>query len=519
MRRLFSLVFVVTASTSALAQTVTTDPVGFTTTTLLGSSDTYVSSPFTRVPEFVGALASTTANTITVSGSPWVASPAQFVYAGAQRNHYYVLIGPGAGAKEGHTYPITGNTSNTLTVATTALDDASGIPAGTQITIIPNWTPATIFPASDVGVSFTATTSIATYKTLIRVPNYSAPGINLPYGAEYYFMSGAWQRISPAAVGDDDALLPDGYFVVRNQNGAPTLPLTNLGSVLLKKIAAPLLTAASPGQDNPLGIVRPLDVSLDATGLSAAFTATDQLLLFNNAVAAFDKAPSATYFYNTRWRLTGDASSSDRGSDIIPMGAGFVVRKINGASNFWTNAFPVTANSAVSRKSHNGTVYDVNLPVGTAAGVLPGIECRAAGFTPAGAGVDHQIVLTFPVAVTFTGISVTSGTASIVGTPAGGTTVTVNLTGVTNAQYVTVTLASVNDGTNTNDVAVRMGVLAGDTTADGNVNSGDIAQTKSQSGQLLTASNFREDVTVDANLNSGDIGFVKSKSGTALPPP
>jgi len=42
------------AATFASAQVkLTTDPVGFTATTLLGSSDTFVSIPFTRPPEFV----------------------------------------------------------------------------------------------------------------------------------------------------------------------------------------------------------------------------------------------------------------------------------------------------------------------------------------------------------------------------------------------------------------------------------------------------------------------------------
>jgi hypothetical protein len=63
-----------------------------------------------------------------------------------------------------------------------------------------------------------------------------------------------------------------------------------------------------------------------------------------------------------------------------------------------------------------------------------------------------------------------------------------------------------------------MSILAGDTTADGTVNSADIAQTKSQSGQSITNSNFREDLTVDGNINSSDIGFVKSKSGTGVGP-
>ncbi len=62
-----------------------------------------------------------------------------------------------------------------------------------------------------------------------------------------------------------------------------------------------------------------------------------------------------------------------------------------------------------------------------------------------------------------------------------------------------------------------MDVLLGDTTADGAVNSADIGQTKSKSGQLVGAGNFRNDVTVDGSLNSADIGQVKKQSGTGLP--
>ena len=63
----------------------------------------------------------------------------------------------------------------------------------------------------------------------------------------------------------------------------------------------------------------------------------------------------------------------------------------------------------------------------------------------------------------------------------------------------------------------QMGVLIGDTTANGAVNSSDIAQTQSQSGQAVTSSNFREDVTANGAINSSDIALVQSKSGTGLP--
>ncbi len=95
----------------------------------------------------------------------------------------------------------------------------------------------------------------------------------------------------------------------------------------------------------------------------------------------------------------------------------------------------------------------------------------------------------------------------------------VNLTGVTNAQYVTVSLSNVTDsaGNFSPGVSASMAVLLSDTTADTFVDSSDIGQTKSRSGQVVDTTNFRSDVNIDGNINSSDIGLVKSKSGTALP--
>ena len=115
----------------------------------------------------------------------------------------------------------------------------------------------------------------------------------------------------------------------------------------------------------------------------------------------------------------------------------------------------------------------------------------------------------------------TSGIGTLSGSTLGSDThqYIVSLSGVANAQVITVGLTDVNDsaGNSSTAVSASMNVLIGDTTADRFVNSGDIAQTKSQSGQFVTISNFREDLNADGFLNSGDIALVKSKSGTALP--
>jgi uncharacterized protein (TIGR02597 family) len=498
--------------------TVTTDPVGFTTTSLLGSSDSFVSVPFTRPPEFIGRLASTTMpGAITVSGAPL--TPSQFKYAqGSQPKHYYVLIGPGAGMREGRTYAITDNTNNSLTVTTTAFDDASGIPANTQIEIIPYWTLATIFPATDAGISFTPTTNPPAYQTLIRVPDYSAAGPGFTYAAEYYFNSGAWQRVS-GGDGSDDPLLPDGYFVVRNSSTARTLPLTTVGSVLLKKLSVYLATSTNQAQNNPVSMVRPINVALDATGLNpgdgsfGGGATGDKLLLFNNAVVGIDKVPSAIYTYDTHWRLSGDSTSSDHGADIIPPGTGFVVQKAaNAPAAFWTNAFPVSAVSAVSRKTHGSTPFDINLPLGG----TPGIECRNGGVT--------QVIFTFPVAVSLNatlgtqGASITSGAGSISSvTGADTNAVTVNLTGVTNQQWITITLYGVSDGTYTNDVAVRVGVLPADVNASANVDSADMTLVQRQNNKPVTSSNFRMDVNASGNIDSADVALTQRQNQKRLP--
>lgn len=177
-----------------------------------------------------------------------------------------------------------------------------------------------------------------------------------------------------------------------------------------------------------------------------------------------------------------------------------------------TCAFLVDARS---RKTHGSAgPFDVILPLTG----IAGIECRTGG-----ANGDHTLVFSFanPL-VSVGGASMSAGTGAVSSSaidPGAPNQYVVNLTGVTNAQTITVTLTNVTDaiGSSTSSVVASMSVLLGDTTADGSVNSADIGQTKSQSGNPVSGSNFRQDVTVDGNLNSADIGLVKSKSGTALP--
>ena len=95
---------------------------------------------------------------------------------------------------------------------------------------------------------------------------------------------------------------------------------------------------------------------------------------------------------------------------------------------------------------------------------------------------------------------------------------TLNLTEVPDAHYTTVTLNNVlGSQNNSGNVSATIGVLLGDTSGNRLVNSTDISQTQSQSGQAVTGSNFREDVNANGLINSTDVSIVQSKSGSGLP--
>jgi hypothetical protein len=174
---------------------------------------------------------------------------------------------------------------------------------------------------------------------------------------------------------------------------------------------------------------------------------------------------------------------------------------------------PLQLTAAVSRKTHGAAgSYDVNLPLST----QPGIECRSGG----GNG-DHTLVFTFSRSVLSGSAAVTNGTGSVSGAPAfSGNTMTVPLTGVQNAQRLTVTLSNVTDSNSQvlPDTPVTIGFLLGDTTGNGSVTSTDISQTKAESGHAVNGSNFRTDVLVSGAISSSDVIATKSNTGTSVSP-
>jgi hypothetical protein len=231
----------------------------------------------------------------------------------------------------------------------------------------------------------------------------------------------------------------------------------------------------------------------------------------------FERA--GTTWTHRRQLTSAPAAHSDRfgnsvsvSGDKIIVGAPFADMPAGdqGAAFFFVNVPPFAATAAVSRKAHGAAeTFDIPLPL---AGT-PAVECRSSG----GA---HTLVFTFTQDVVSGNASLTEGVGSVSGTPTfSGNTMTVNLSGISDVQRITVTVSGVADtfGQVLPPTAVSLNMLIGDTNGDRTVNAGDALQTRSRSGQGTDVTNFRNDVNSDGVVNSGDSLAVRNRSGASLP--
>jgi hypothetical protein len=178
---------------------------------------------------------------------------------------------------------------------------------------------------------------------------------------------------------------------------------------------------------------------------------------------------------------------------------------------------PVRLNAVVSRKTHGSAgTFGVDLPlIGTR-----GIECRSGGTSN-----DYTLVFTFANPLAAVGrASVSSGTGTVSSSAVDSTDAhnyIVNLTGVSNAQYLTVTLTNVSDsvGNFSSNASATMGVLVGDVNASGVVTSGDTNLCKAQALQPVTNANFRKDINASGAITTGDVNIIKQNALTQLPSP
>jgi hypothetical protein len=176
----------------------------------------------------------------------------------------------------------------------------------------------------------------------------------------------------------------------------------------------------------------------------------------------------------------------------------------------------VTPVAAFTTKPHgNSGIANLYLrPTGA-----PAVECRSGS-----ASGNYTMFFVFDRNIVSATATVSNGVGSISGGPSfQNRIVTVNLTGVADAQYLSVLLSNIVDGSGQAipDASATTGFLIGDVNGDGTVNSGDVQQVRSRSGETVdsfTPASYRCDLNGDGTINSGDAFIVRAKSGNTLAP-
>lgn len=336
-------------ATSVWGQTsVATSPaVGYNETICLGGSDTIVTAPFQRSPDFQGMLAikpvvtGTAANLTATAGTVWAVD--QF------KNTHFVQFTSGPGT--GFMTPILGNTATTLSV-NSADPGLKKVLANDRYRIVPFWTLATLFPPATQTAFHASTGRLPTQRgSELLVYGAGTPGTNLVPTQIFFVTATEWRQAAPGFPAADSTILPpNAVFVVRHQPSADATSFRPSGMVSDAVTSFPLAGMTGSVVDHYIGLTRPVPVKLVdlgllptvfqvSTGLTPA-TRKDELLVFDNSVASYDKTESARYFrFNNNW-YKDDVTFPISNNDTLPHGAVVVIRKALNASAtpvFWQN--------------------------------------------------------------------------------------------------------------------------------------------------------------------------------------
>jgi hypothetical protein len=188
----------------------------------------------------------------------------------------------------------------------------------------------------------------------------------------------------------------------------------------------------------------------------------------------------------------------------------FVWNLFNGspvARQSLASAFPMlapTLESAASRKTRTSDFAVMDLP-GTLGGVTETVDGRAGGPTQLVLNFDANVVKGASFAV-----SLSSGTLG--STSVSGSTVTINLSGVADAQTLTVNVSDVRHFSTaaSGNFSFSIGALVGDTNSDGAVDLTDFTFLASNFNKTGGATLADGDFNVDGNVDLTDFTYLAS---------
>ncbi len=320
----FSLLASATLLTLSSLSAVSTDPVGYVTTTTPSGDDALIGLPLVQEKSLVGVAGS-------VSGAEFAVDATLEV--DAYTNTHYVLAT--SGTNWGQWSEVVGTASDSVTTADELLAE------GDTFEIIPFWTLATAFPEGEgIGDSLDPFNPEAT----VKLNDLNAAGVNLSTAATYFYYPGptpvaaGWYQTGSFALSDDVRLSPETFLTIRNNSGS-SLKTVVTGTVPTSIIGTVVVGVSDAAQDNQLVNPYPAEITLATSGLvdvispaADPFNPTDTIKIYDiENTLGQNLSTAATYFYYAGpspvagWYQTGSFASSN--DVVIPAGGAFIVRK------------------------------------------------------------------------------------------------------------------------------------------------------------------------------------------------
>ncbi|MCB1095206.1 MAG: TIGR02597 family protein, partial [Verrucomicrobiae bacterium] len=230
--------------------------------------------------------------------------------------------------------------------------------AGDAFVIFPAWTLDTLFApgAGETQIAESLNFLGVNRGTEILFLQPRAAGINRSASAVFYRESLGWRSTANTTSEQGGFVIdPDVVLVVRGAgsqvHGATWVTVAGTMDAAEAAIATTIIGDASFSRDNTIGFQCPVPMPLASLGLvdSGAFQGSanvlgiarkDELLLFDNQTIGLNKSAARVYFYDLSAGLWKNAANpaADAGQDLVPAGAGLILRKASGheGSYYWT---------------------------------------------------------------------------------------------------------------------------------------------------------------------------------------
>lgn len=327
------------ASTALAQTTATTDPVGFFTATLAGSSgggnaSRTLSVPLYRASVYSAGVTEVIGSTCRLSGATFGTGSGQTDVASSTNPHLLRVKNSSNSAHIGKFVAISAQSGDQLTL-TSAID--TFVSVGDSCEVVPANTLGSVFGTANPPMTgwVTATSAATADKVYLWNPVTATWDIFF-----YHSTNNRWQQ--SGALGSKNAAIiypDDGAFISRV--GSTPISLVTTGTVPTTLEQSDLNSGSTC-----LANRFPVDVQLKSVGLDAlpgwvkntSATGADTVYIWNTATSTWD-----VFFYhstNNRWQQSGALGSKD--TFVITAGTAMFVKRSSASTVSLTQTLPYT---------------------------------------------------------------------------------------------------------------------------------------------------------------------------------